>query len=46
MIELPDDEVKLVPCKNCGADVVVNAKYPIKSVDYCYNCPSKNDKNV
>ena len=33
-------------CKNCGADVVVNAKYPITSVDRCVYCPIKNDKNV
>ena len=52
MINLPNDDVKLVPCNNCGADVIVNAKYPIKSVDRCVHCPSeaqappKNDKNV
>ena len=43
----PESEVKTVPCKNCGADVVVNANYPITSVDSCKNCPSiKNDKNL
>ena len=46
MIELPNDETKIVPCNNCGADVVVNAKYPIKSVDRCVHCPPKNDKNL
>ena len=43
----PGEEVKIVPCNSCGADVVVNANYPITSVDSCKNCPSiKNDKNL
>ena len=32
------DPVKFVICNNCGADVIVNAKYPITSVDNCRNC--------
>ena len=39
MINPLNDDVKLVPCRNCGADVVVNANYPIKAVDRCKNCP-------
>ena len=49
MINPTDSQVKLVPCNNCGADVIVNANYPIKSVDRCVHCPQrplKNDKNV
>ena len=46
MINIPIDETKIVPYNNCGADVVVNAKYPITSVDRCVHCPSKNDKNL
>ena len=43
----PESEVKIVPCNGCGADVVVNANYPITSVDMCKNCPSiENDKNL
>ena len=43
----PESEVKTVQCKNCGADVVVNANYPIDAVNSCKNCPSiKNDKNL
>ena len=30
--------VKTVKCKNCGADVNVNASYPITSVDKCKKC--------
>jgi len=30
--------VKTVKCKNCGADVNVNASYPITSVDNCKKC--------
>ena len=44
--EPPHSEVKLVPCSGRGADVIVNANYPIKSVNSCKNCPPKNDKNV
>ena len=44
------DPVKTVKCKNCGSDVIVNARYPIDSVDKCKSCglydPLKNDKNV
>ena len=29
---------KVVKCKNCGQDVVINANYPIESVDKCKNC--------
>ena len=32
------DPVKIVKCKNCGADVIVNANYPIDSVERCKNC--------
>ena len=46
MINPPDSQVKSVPCNGCGADVIVNANYPIKSVNSCKNCPPKNDKNV
>ena len=45
-MNLPIDEVKEVPCKECGLKVKVNAKYPITEVDcrpwYC----QKNDKNL
>ena len=37
--EPPQSEVKLVKCKNCGADVPVNTAYPIDSVDTCRYCP-------
>lgn len=37
----PMGEIKTVKCKNCGSDVVVNANYPIDSVDSCKNCPLK-----
>ena len=46
MDDLATAPIKVVKCKNCGADVVVNAKYPITSVDRCVYCPIKNDKNV
>ena len=43
------DAVKIVKCKNCGADVRVNANYPITSVDKCKACglygPQKNNIN-
>ena len=29
---------KLVKCKNCGEDVIINANYPIDSVESCRNC--------
>ena len=32
------DPVKIVKCKNCGADVIVNANYPVTSVEKCKNC--------
>ena len=31
-------ETKIVKCKNCGADVPINANYPIDSVEKCKNC--------
>ena len=37
--EKPVDEVKIVKCANCGADVTVNTNYPIDHVDSCKNCP-------
>ena len=40
MEDLANTPVKLVPCNNCGADVMVNAVYPIKSVKSCKNCPA------
>ena len=44
MIKL--DDVKIVPCKECGVDVTVNAAYPITEVE-CrpHYCPKiKPDK--
>lgn len=41
MEDLANSPIKVVKCKNCGADVVVNAVYPITSVDSCKNCPDK-----
>ena len=29
---------KIVKCKNCGSDVVINANYPIEFVEKCKNC--------
>ena len=29
---------KIVICNNCGADVIVNANYPITAVERCRNC--------
>ena len=37
----PESSVKTVKCKNCGADVVINANYPIDAVDSCKHCPDK-----
>ena len=37
----PQSEVKLVKCKNCGADVTVNSAYPIDYVETCKHCPDK-----
>lgn len=37
--EPPNSETKVIKCKNCGADVIVNANYPIDSVDSCKSCP-------
>tara|TARA_B100000530_G_scaffold189614_1_gene120268 strand:+ start:260 stop:421 length:162 start_codon:yes stop_codon:yes gene_type:complete len=37
----PESEVKTVKCKNCGADVVINANYPIDAVESCKYCPDK-----
>ena len=31
-------ETKLVKCKNCGSDVLINAGYPIEAVEKCKNC--------
>ena len=42
----PESDVKTVKCNNCGADVVINANYPIDAVDSCKHCPIKNDKNL
>lgn len=33
------DPTKIVKCANCGADVVVNANYPITQVMKCVKCP-------
>ena len=41
--EKPVDEVKIVKCKNCGADVTVNVAYPIDAVDNCKNCPTEEE---
>ena len=37
------DPIKLVKCKDCGVDVVVNASYPITEVE-CrdWYCPTVN----
>ena len=32
------EPIKLVKCKNCGADVIINANYPINAVENCKNC--------
>ncbi len=32
------DPVKVVKCDACGADVRVNANYPITSVSKCRDC--------
>ena len=46
------DAVKTVKCNNCGEDVLINARYPIPSVERCKKCglyedykPQKNDIN-
>ena len=38
------DPIKLVKCKDCGIDVVVNASYPITEVE-CrpWYCPSRKN---
>ncbi len=38
------DPVKIVKCLKCGADVTVNARYPIDNVYSCVNCPEKMTK--
>ena len=42
------DKTKVVKCVNCGADVVINANYPITEVLRCAKCPGglKNDRNL
>lgn len=35
----PNAPMKTVVCSNCGADVLVNAVYPIDAVESCKNCP-------
>ena len=37
---LPNDEIKIVQCRECGTDIPVNASYPITAVD-CHEryCP-------
>lgn len=40
MENLANAPIKTVKCKNCGADVVVNANYPIDAVDSCKHCHS------
>ena len=37
------DPIKIIKCKVCGADVKVNANYPIDSVT-CQACYSANKK--
>ena len=37
----PFGPTKIVKCKNCGQDVVINANYPITFVDKCDKCPDK-----
>ena len=36
----PPGDTKIVKCENCGADVTVNAAYPIESVKTCPQCPA------
>ena len=35
----PESETKIVTCQNCGAEVTVNANYPIERVLSCPHCP-------
>ena len=44
MDDLANAPVKVVKCKNCGADVTINANYPIDAVDSCKFCPEKMTK--
>ncbi len=37
-LPFPLPETKVVICNNCGADVIVNASYPITAVEQCANC--------
>ena len=37
----PPGDVKIVKCETCGADVTVNAAYPIESVKDWPQCPDK-----
>jgi len=37
----PEAEVKVVKCRNCGTEVLVNANYPITEVETCRACPDK-----
>ena len=30
--------IRIVKCNNCGEDVIINANYPINSVESCRNC--------
>ena len=36
----PPGDTKIVKCETCGADVTVNAAYPIESVKTCPKCPA------
>jgi hypothetical protein len=38
------DPVKVLKCRECGVDVIVNAKYPITEVECCPRyCPKEQD---
>ena len=38
MLDMKLHETKLVKCKNCDSDVIINANYPIEAVERCKNC--------
>ena len=40
------DPVKVVKCTGCGADVKVNAHYPITSVSKCRACGLYDPKKI
>jgi formylmethanofuran dehydrogenase subunit E len=40
-LNTPNDPVKILECKVCGEDVIVNANYPITEVT-CRKCYAKS----